>query len=62
MRTWLGATIGLLGAALAVTFAGPVSSGAFFLLLPTLRTLASPGLPEDYRPLHKGGIDLATGL
>jgi YD repeat-containing protein len=47
---------------LAVVFAGPVSSGAMLLMLPS----AGPGrhqeLPESYRPIHKGYVDHSTGF
>jgi YD repeat-containing protein len=43
-------------------FAGPFSSGALFLLLPAHATDPDGGLPESYEPLHKGSVDLGTGL
>src|SRR5512134_2321543 len=45
-----------------VLFAGPLSSGALFLLVPPRRSPVRHDLPEDYEPLHKGGVDLPTGL
>ncbi len=45
-----------------VIFGGPVASGAIFLVLP-IRGAAPPvGLPVDYQPLHKGSVDLGSGL
>jgi YD repeat-containing protein len=42
-------------------FVGPLTSGALLLLLPSDRP-ASDRLPDEYRPLHKGYVDLSTGL
>lgn len=46
---------------LVVLFGGPVSSGAIFLLLPS-RSSEPDQLPTSYEPLHKGHVDLASGL
>ena len=46
----------------AALFAGPVSSGAMLLLLPGEMVPVEHGVSEDYEPLHKGRIDLGTGL
>lgn len=54
--------LGLIALALGAIFGGPLVSGALFLLLPVARAAAPIELPPDYEPLHKGGIDLATGL
>lgn len=43
-------------------FAGPVTSGAVLLLLPTAGPRADHDLPASYSALHKGHIDLGTGL
>ena len=43
-------------------FAGPVSSGAWLLLLPTSARRVEHDLPPDYEPLHQGGAYLATGM
>jgi YD repeat-containing protein len=43
-------------------FAGPLSSGALLLLLPTAVSAVEHDLPSDYQPLHKGSASLATGL
>ncbi len=43
-------------------FAGPILSGALFLLLPTGAVAMQHDLPEAYEPLHKGYVDLGTGL
>jgi YD repeat-containing protein len=45
-----------------VVFAGPVWSGAVFMLLPGWPTPVEHDLPPGYQPIHKGGVDLATGL
>jgi YD repeat-containing protein len=49
----------LLAGALA---AGPLTSGALLLLLPTGEAPVDHDLPSSYQPLHKGHIDLGTGL
>jgi YD repeat-containing protein len=46
----------------ACVFGGPVSSGAMLLLRPGGHPTTHHGVDESYQPLHKGGIDLATGL
>jgi YD repeat-containing protein len=46
----------------AAWFAGPLSSGALLLLLPAGAAPIDHRLPESYDPLHKGHVDLATGL
>ena len=62
MRKLLLATLACVILLAAALFAGPVTSGALLLLLPSRYTPVDHDLPEDYVPLHKGGIDLATGL
>jgi ABC-type antimicrobial peptide transport system permease subunit len=47
---------------LAILFGGPLTSGAVCLLLPAPSPAVDHDLPADYEPLHKGGVDLATGL
>ncbi|MGH9201628.1 MAG: DUF6531 domain-containing protein, partial [Vicinamibacterales bacterium] len=47
---------------MAIVFGGPILSGALFLLLPTGTSAVPHDLPESYEPLHKGYIDLSTGL
>src|SRR5262249_42286050 len=47
---------------LVTTFAGPLSSGALWLLFPVAHAEADHGPLPAQRPLHKGGIDLGTGL
>ena len=54
--------LALIVTAMAAPFAGPLSSGALLLLLPADVKPILEDLPESYTPLHKGGIDLATGL
>jgi YD repeat-containing protein len=46
----------------AMIWGGPLSSGALFLLLPAPVQAGRPDLPFSYRPVHKGHVDLATGL
>jgi YD repeat-containing protein len=63
LRKILLVTIGC--AVLALTsalLAGPMSSGALLLLLPAPYPEEEHDLPEDYEPLHKGGVDLSSGL
>jgi hypothetical protein len=43
-------------------FSGPVLSGAVFLLLPAPESSATFERPGSYEPLHKGHVDLRTGL
>jgi YD repeat-containing protein len=62
LRKALLLTLGGLFVAVTAIFAGPVSSGGLFLLRPVASPAAPEGVPEDYEPLHAGGIDLATGL
>jgi YD repeat-containing protein len=42
--------------------AGPMRSGALLLQLPTFARKTTHDLPGAYAPLHKGGVDVATGL
>ncbi len=60
----LGATLVLVGilTIVAAAFAGPLSSGALFLLLATGIPPMQHDLPDCFEPVHKGGVDLATGL
>ena len=46
----------------AMIWGGPLSSGALFLLLPAPVQAGPADLPFSYRPVHKGHVDLATGL
>jgi hypothetical protein len=46
----------------AVVFAGPASSGAMLLMLPSGGPGRHQDLPESYRPLHKGYVDHSTGF
>lgn len=41
---------------------GPLSSGAWLLLLPTLTASVHHPLPAAFEPRHKGHIDYSTGL
>jgi YD repeat-containing protein len=52
----------VVAAAIVTVFAGPVSSGAILLLIPSNRPSVAHDLPASYRPLHKGHVDLSTGL
>lgn len=57
-----GILLGLLVLVITVLFGGPLASGALFLLLPVRSAAASIELSADYEPLHKGSVDLSTGL
>lgn len=46
----------------AAVFAGPASSGALLLLLPTPHGPVDHDLPDDYEPFHKGHVSLGNGL
>ena len=46
----------------AAMFMGPVTSGGLFLLWPNRAAATPHDLPANYQPLHKGSVDLATGL
>ena len=62
MRTRLRrVAVGLCLAILLLIFGGPVASGAVFLLLPTPET-NDPAPVDAHEPLHRGGVDLPTGL
>jgi YD repeat-containing protein len=45
-----------------VLFSGPATSGAILLMLPGVAPRTEHGLPPAYQPLHKGRVDLGTGL
>lgn len=47
--------------AAGVIVGGPISSGAWLLLVPPFRSSINHPLPASYQPLHKGSIDFATG-
>ena len=49
-------------ALLTAVFGGPAASGALLLLLPSGQTQIDHDLPATYAALHKGYVDLATGL
>jgi hypothetical protein len=49
-------------AGLAAMVAGPLTSGGLLLVLPNAGPRVEHDLPESYSPLHKGHVDLATGL
>ena len=62
MRKLLVSVLALCSLTVVAIFAGPATSGGLFLLRPALASAAPQTIPDDYRPKHKGGIDLATGL
>ena len=62
LRRLVFALIVLLITAMAAPFAGPLSSGALLLLLPVHANPEPHNLPASYEPVHRGGIDLSTGL
>jgi hypothetical protein len=47
---------------IGVVFAGPASSGALLLMLPSAAPELHQDLPESYEPLHKGYVDHSTGF
>jgi YD repeat-containing protein len=62
LRNVLFAAFASAGFLAFLVFAGPVSSGSILLLVPSLGGVAAQDLPDSYTPLHKGHIDLSTGL
>jgi YD repeat-containing protein len=62
VRKLLLAVVSLPIAGLIAVFAGPVSSGALFLLISPPRLFAAQAASTDPSSLRKGRIDLATGL
>jgi hypothetical protein len=46
----------------AAIYAGPVSSGALFLMMPPRAAAFDRHVPPSYEPLHKGGVDPSMGL
>jgi YD repeat-containing protein len=60
-KALLGAVV-CIGLLTAAVFAGPISSGTVLLLLPSRSAGGGQDLTDSYRPLHKGHIDLSTGL
>jgi YD repeat-containing protein len=56
------AVVGICCLAVVAIFAGPATSGGLLLLRPAPGGVEPQGIGEDYRPKHKGGVDLATGL
>jgi YD repeat-containing protein len=62
VRIQLALLILLMFLLLAAVFGGSVASGAWLLLMPALTPSVQHDLPSDYRALHKGRIDMATGL
>jgi YD repeat-containing protein len=55
-------SIGVEACMAALIWGGPLSSGALLLLRPAPPGTHSHDLSPSYRPLHKGYVDLATGL
>lgn len=47
---------------MALVFAGPLRSGGLLLLLPTGVAPVEHDVDASYEPLHRGGVDLDTGL
>jgi YD repeat-containing protein len=46
----------------AATYAGPVSSGALFLMVPPRARVTDHRVRPSHEPFHKGGVDPGTGL
>jgi YD repeat-containing protein len=62
LRIVLFVIICVIGTTLLTLFTGPLTSGALFLLGPVRGSAVAEEIPADYRPLHKGYVDLGTGL
>jgi YD repeat-containing protein len=62
LRRALVIGVGLHAVVAALIWGGPLSSGALFLLLPAPPQTRPPDLPYSYRALHRGHVDLETGL
>ncbi len=62
MRKLLISGLAICSLAVVAAFAGPATSGGLLLLRPSFAVTAPEPIPDDYKPKHKGGIDLATGL
>jgi YD repeat-containing protein len=62
LRRILLVILAMVIAVFVAVYAGPMSSGALFLLLPSGEARVDHDLPDSYTPLHKGYIDLGTGL
>jgi YD repeat-containing protein len=62
MRKILRGGLILASGVLLALFGGPVLSGAIFLPFASLGSRVSGTITDDYRPFHKGSVDLATGL
>jgi YD repeat-containing protein len=62
LRILLFVVVCLTGITLLTLFAGPISSGALFLLRPAQGPAVAEEIPATYEPLHKGYVDVATGL
>jgi YD repeat-containing protein len=62
LRTILIAAVVCMTLFVGALFAGPVSSGALLLLLPTSASALDHDLPADYEALHKGAAYLSTGV
>ncbi len=66
MRKALTATLILAVTVLVVLFAGPIASGAVFLVLPNLvlpaTAVAAHGAGQPYEPVHKGHAAMPTGI
>jgi YD repeat-containing protein len=54
--------LGLQVGVATLIWGGPLSSGALFLLLPAPARARPADFKYSFRPLHKGHVDLATGL
>lgn len=62
VRILLFVIVCLTGITLLTLFTGPISSGALFLLRPARGPALAEEIPASYEPLHKGHVDLETGL
>lgn len=62
VRRLLISLVAIVALVAAAIYAGPVSSGALFLMVPPRATALDHRVPSSYEPLHKGGVDAGTGL
>jgi YD repeat-containing protein len=62
VKTLLISLIALVVLLLAGIYAGPVWSGALFLVVPPRTDVVDHSIPPSYEPLHKGGVSTEIGL
>jgi YD repeat-containing protein len=62
VRTLLVSLLAIAALLVAAVYAGPVSSGALFLMIPPRAAAIEHGIPPSYEALHKGGVQPGVGL